>query len=1376
MSNPGQPTASNPGESPYDAMMAKLRDSAKAPNTNAALPAPEADPNDPPDAPDAVVPAEPSTIGEAIGKPAAPGGKPSKPPQNSFTSDVTAPGSDPSPALDGLPAPVVNTIRGVSAVGGAVRAVEVAAARIPLETAGAGLDAALSIKDWLTGSTPEAYPGQKSVAAAMLANGAGLSARSWADTLSAKDFLGKVGNSSINEGLTQMGSLIAGADGVDALKIFAWAGKFKNTLNFATAATILQDPNSQRLSYALKGLGVDTEFTNWLGADPHDAPEWENRLKNGLENTLVGGAFDMTFQGLKYFRSVLVGAPDVAAKEAANRALKGLVPEGALPVEVTVTALPSSYNVVVASRYEGKTYLGKVGDIHITADERNGLLKANGLPKDGVESGFAGPDGKFLTREQTAALGIPDDSAQLPRTGGNTEVKVNGETAASLPSAQYDGLLAEARKDQAGSPHADLGDEPFAGETGGDNPAGANSARPLPGIGTAEGVAPLLRSLAISLHDTPHVVRSDADLMTFAGEAAREVGASPEDMLAYAQHVAGRALDIDTAVTATRTLWRKIAGDVDAFADRGVDTLTIEDLPAVKASVHNAIAFSGSFQTIRSGLGRGLRSLGLPDAAAYAAKAGAEGGPLMDEGLSHAFKLDRPTPPLPETAQELKDWLSMWGDLKGDPAARQNFLRGIQTLPSQFMYLRTSFANNFTANALAGAPSIGMNVVGPAIIGILHTLEKTCGAFIAALNPLLKSFERAQLLAVGSNAARAYVQTIADVPDAFRFALQAVRSNRSIIGGGWSVDVGRMGPITAGMRRASGLGDGFISGYTLGNAINFWPRNFQRINAGLDEFAKRLSYMGEVRLNALVESSTGFKLDGTPLAGPGGAPFDKSIQDSYVRSAMENSIDEVGAATDEVALRSAERTTFTGSLSGNDYHPLVGKAAGIIQAVRSQFPEARYILPVFSVPANSVGETLRRIPVANFLLGETRDELLGNLGAVRQADAYGRTLLGGAFLMWAYHAARQGELTGAGPSDPQANELWKETHGFQPYSLKVNGQWVNYSRYDLPGSLLGIPATMFDASVYHPQDTDLEHRTFAAIGALAQYFKDKSALQGVSDLMDFGKNPQSDASGMERLLGNVTSRMLVPNFVTQLIRNGQDPTKRVKPTIGSYLLDALPRTPLTPGAPDLDPMRNVLGEPLYTPRDTLLENLAPLTISPLTTNRSDPVMAELDRLYQATGFAGGVTHHSAFDGGTFDSRSVRLEDGASLYDHLIRGRMTVVNPGDGATLRQALTTMFASDEYKAAKDADASNLVDSEGMVSRGAVVSKVFSAYNRAAIQSVAASSPIARRWLAIGVAKKTDDARLRPYRAQDLHDNPLLLKALGIDIKAYEDKVSGQ
>lgn len=1117
-------------------------------------------------------------------------------------------------------------------------------------------------------------PMATAVGATLLTASGGLDTKSSGDQntlLAADHYLSTIGDSSFNQGAATLGSLVLGAEGVDEARLFAFAPKLiKGALNFGTASSVLTDPDSARLSSSLKALGVDTEFTNWLGADPSEAGHWENRLKNGLENTLTGAGFDMAFTGLKYLKSVLTGAPDLAAKQAAIDAAKTAIPEPAHPEESAVSV-----------------------------DRRTAAT----------------------------AVTVTDQS-------GNSRV------AATIPKENFNDLVQQAESTRGSGVEPPDDAEQGAGGATGSNPAGA---APLPPLGDANSVIPTLRAVSQQLHDTPHVVRPDAERAAFAQKVAADVGLDPVDMMAYARSVAGNVDHVDSAIQAIGAFWGKIAGDIDKFAAIGVDALHPEDSAKLVGSIENVINFTSSTQTIRSGMGRGLRSL---------SNWGHNGGPSMDEALAHEVSLDRPVPPVPRTNQEIKDWLELWNSTKDDPAGRQNFLRGVSTLPGAFKYLRTSFANMFTANALAGMPSISMNAVGPGMVAILQTMEKSLGGYTASLFAK-DAATAAALRATSNNAIRYYAQTMSQLGNAFRYAKQAAKEDRSILGGGWTVDVGRMGPVTPGMIRASG-GDTVLNRgtYAIGNLINVWPRAFQKVNAGLDEFAHRLSYMGEVQLGAHVDGVQQ-GLSGQELK-------------SYVRAKMESSIDqETGHATDETALWASGRATMTNPLQ-SDFHPEISKWATRVQEMRKELPETRFILPVFNVPANSLGETLRRVPVLNFLFSETRAELAGELGPMRQADAYGRTMLGAAWLLYGFHLARAGLMTGPGPSDPHDNALWQQTH--QPYSIRVGDKWVNYSRYDLPGGLLGITGALYDKTVNQPQDKAYSDSLLGATAAFAQYFKDKAALQGVSDLMDFGATPQSADSYATRLGGNLLSRGLVPNFVTQLGRNTTDNEKRIQVTPGDYLMNALPGF-----SKELDPMRNVMGEPIHVPRDTLLENLMPITIAPATTFKTDPELAEVSRVYEKTGYAAGVTHQADISNGFFDARSIKLENGRSLYDAIIKSR-TQVSDATGQSLRQALKDMIGSDTYKEAKDADAGALVSSTGEVSRGALLARVFGLYEKLAIQKVAADSPTAKRWLAIASAKKHDSASLSAYSAQRLHDAPGIFKALGIDLSGYEDTVS--
>jgi hypothetical protein len=1205
-------------------------------------------------------------------------------------AEPAADGEPAAPTLDPAPKKGIVT-RALSAVGGAVAGLAAGIGRVPGQAAGATMDLAQdayeatgintgqrNLGHWLESPDHQFFPGQKNIGAAMLADPMLDRKGTFADTLSARKYLGSIGNSAINQGTAELGSIVLGAGGLSEVrlgvglaKLAPKVGKILDVAGQSGAAAFgLMDPNSSRVSSMLSNLGVHSEFTDWLGSNDKDASHFEGRFKNALEGVGLGGATEAAFLGSKYLYALAKGTPEAAAgaKAAADTAFKKITPEAAHPQE---------------------TITGKAPD---------GTITANGEP-----------------------------------------------TVKFSSSEAYDNFINQARDpapklDEPGATAADLGAEPKAAPN-----------EPMPPLNDPANVGPMLRQMAIDLHDTPHIVKTDPEMYTRAEQIAREVGVDPTDLMAAAQNISGKMTDIDSAVTAMRGGWHKVAADFEPFAARGIDAMGDHELPALKAAIHNLTTYSGYFANIRSQSGRLLRSLGHDDLEQYLAKGDKEAvtGPFAGQ----------PIKPLPQTRQELGDFMEMWNDTKNNPALRMDFLQGAQAVPSAFKYARTSLANWFTASALSGLPSLSMNIVGPAIIGVLQTTEKTMGGAVRAM--LEKDPERrAELIATSANAARAYVQTMGDLSQVLKYAAQAFQSNRPILGGGGTVNdlVSNMGPITPAMIRSASGQDAPTYGYALGNAINFLPRQFQRLNAGLDEFAKRLSYNGETRLQALVDGAK------QGLSGDAMRTFVKKAMQESIEMGGENA----GAATSASTLRDAERTTFTGSLTGNKYAPNVGKFAGAINSLRRDVPEFRYIAPVFNVPANSVGETLRRIPGLNLMLGETRDELLGHMGAVRQADAYGRTMMGGLFMLHAYGLARSGLLTGAGPTDPKDRQEWSLSH--QPYSVKVGDHWVGYARYDLPGSLFAIPATLFDKTVNRNSAEDMSMAMLGGAGAMAQYFKDKAALQGISQLMDFGGNPSSDLSYMERLVGNTGARMMVPNFVTQLGRNTIDPEKRAKASIGDYFTDALPWA-----SKELDPMRNVMGEPQFKPNQTLLENGLPITIS--STKPNDTIIKELDRVYQSTGYAPGLTTPGEISGGStangyYDPREVKLENGRSMYDAIISARSKPSLNLEEGSMRHALDTLFKSEEYQTATYGNSNALFDPDGHLSKTALLSKAFSDYNKDAIKTVAAQSPIARKYLAVSAVKRIYGDKLRAYSADKLVNTPGLLDSLNINIQDFEDR----
>jgi hypothetical protein len=860
--------------------------------------------------------------------------------------------------------------------------------------------------------------------------------------------------------------------------------------------------------------------------------------------------------------------------------------------------------------------------------------------------------------------------------------------------------------------------------------------------------------------------RSDEEVRQGAFDAARRIGEEPEAVLEYAKQLAGKLGDVDVAVNTVRTLWARVSQDVSDFHLLNVDWATATDdlVDDAAQRIYNLSAISREVQAVKTGLGRGLRVLQLPTAKAYlegVKKAGAEG---VDVAVP-----DRSIAPLPRSRQELADWFDLWGATGGDPKRQSAMLQGLLTLPSGQLYLRQSFANFFTASILSAPKTVALNVVGPGFISVVRNVERLAGAATVSINPFVTQAERAGARAVAANTGKAYVQTFTEIGDAFRQALVAAERNHTLIGGGGqSLDaLASYGPLTENLIRASGGQPSFT--YGLGNLINVFPRAFARVNNGLDEFSKRLAYQGEVRVNAMVEASQ---------RGLQGAEYS-----NYVAKAMQDAYDEAGAATNAALLESAERTTLTKRVGdkSSQLQRGVNRAANGIHALRGAVPETRYILPVFNVPANALGETLRRLPIAAIpgvnkaIFGQTARELAGELGPVAQADAHGRMMLGGAFLMAGIMMNSEGTLTGAGPREPADRRVWLQTH--QPYSIKVGDQWVRYDKFDILGALLSIPATVADASMYNDPTREPDEVFFAGIGALAQWFKDRAALKNATGLLSLGDDPTKDTGTVfTQVTGTIASGFypaVLRSTITDGITNPYIPMKR---SWTDYIESVLPFGFDADGNPqvgnDVEVVRNVMGEPIRKPLDTVAEAFVPVTLVKAVGYDTDPVLDELDRLYQVTGYGAGADTRSLTQG-QFSDKELKLEDGKSLYTHAMRLRQEI--EVDGKTLRQTLTDLFSSPEYNQAVDGRRTGKETSRGDLNRPYLVGEVFEAFNKAIKSRIVEESPLAKDYMTAALAKSTDAAYLRDVSVEELVENPELYRTKGVDRDAFSARLQG-
>lgn len=1318
-----------------------------------------------------------------------PPGSPGRPNIDLYPAPPKAGGQAPK-AAPSLGSRVSSAIEAASSylAGGAVTAankvapaIPAAILRAPGQIAGGTLDTLADADKWLTDNIHPAFVRQaiqnspgvgtalQAGAAARQANGGA----SLADTLSMRASLGQWGDPGINQGMTQAASIGA--------SLLTPGGEAKG-------AQLLTSKVAQLLTSSAK-VGLATGITA-------DTTGSENPLADRAKEAAAGAAVNVVAEPLlglignyikgKVPTKIVQGSPEDALSDRLDR--------GFASARTT------------EARYQAQEAQGKTDASEATPSDQAVLqqgTRVSDAPSGGAASGSPSGDrsqGKPGASADTASVAPGGDGDLGPYRDAQTALDQSGAAEKLDPAThpvQADGTIpvepaTKAAADEAGlgrafQANADEGapkdsvifkeedgeggsrvvgvidreslqgfkDDVEANRFDAESPTDTTSAHPvgqwkLSPLGASYDVGPFLRALADQL--PPREALTDAEVMQSAKANADAIGWNPEDMVAYAASVAGDASKMPEVMATIRTVYARAASMVDSMVDAKTDWSAVpvgsSSLKEALLAVHNVSTLGKAVAEFKSGVGGALRIAGMPDADAYV-----EGfGKTAVEDLKPVDPLQG-LPPLPRNADELKQWLDVWNYTKDDPTTRAMFIQRLNFMPSAWMAVRNSMANWFTAGIISAPATFLRDVMGPAIIGGLRTLERTGGGYASAFgNPFLDQATKQDLLRTAQQAPSAYFQTIGATADALKAAVKAVQSGGQLLQPHGIYDLRTRAIPDALIEAATGKPPGLLNAqsypYIFANVVNAFPGWIHALHGGVNEFAQRLSYLGEVRAGAMLDGAQ------QGLAG------DDLV--AHVREVLQNSTDEVTfAGRDQAALASSQRTTLIKPVGdGGEVATAFNK---FITQLRTDWPETRYVLPIFTVPANALGEAIRRTPVG-FLFRETQQELSGSLGAARQAEAYGRMMSGAALLTGGLAMARAGVLTGPGPTDPRGRAAW-EGEGFQPYSIRIGGKWISYVRMDVIGNLLAIPASMFDRSVHTQLDN--ESAAYASVAGLAQYFKDQAAMQGVADLMSFGGSPQ-EAQGYLQKLVDRTAGGFVPNFITQLGRNNVDPERRVVRNPWEAVLDKLPGASLY-----LDPQRNPLGEPTNKIMN-VGGGVLPVSVTSANTYAKDPVADELDRLYQATGYAPGLKS-PALPGGHEDMRDIKLEDGSSMYDALMRYRGQVTDDS-GQKIRSALQSLFDSPEYNAAVDGDARNLRTTNGDMDRGAMVQQLFHQFDTQAQHEVASASPIAARYLALGEIKRGNNAFLRDTPTRDLATNPALLKSLGINLQDFEDKVRGQ
>lgn len=225
------------------------------------------------------------------------------------------------------------------------------------------------------------------------------------------------------------------------------------------------------------------------------------------------------------------------------------------------------------------------------------------------------------------------------------------------------------------------------------------------------------------------------------------------------------------------------------------------------------------------------------------------------------------------------------------------------------------------------------------------------------------------------------------------------------------------------------------------------------------------------------------------------------------------------------------------------------------------------ILPFLRTPINILKFAAERSPLM-FLVKDARDNLMGRNGAAARDMQLSRVALGSMLAAGAVSMAMSGMLTGGGPDDEREKAILR-AGGWQPYSIKINGVYYNYLRFDPFSLQIGIAADMVEAAD-KLSAAEYEEMGWMLAASIINNITDKTWMTGVTRFNEAVQNPQQFFESYIQNLG----ASFIPNILAQSARV-MDPAYRDARSMMDKIKARIPGMRET-----LATRRNVFGEPI----------------------------------------------------------------------------------------------------------------------------------------------------------------------------------------------------
>ncbi|MDQ0511666.1 hypothetical protein [Ancylobacter amanitiformis] len=1029
----------------------------------------------------------------------------------------------------------------------------------------------------------------------------------------------------------------------------------------AFAGYVALDPHEARLSDALEQFPALTNpVTRFLASDPEDSAAL-GRFKNALESLGVDLAFVGAVQAVKFLRT---GKTDEAAT-----VIEKLREEPSVPVpprrsgpwgpypepeplvttkindQPTAPSVNDNTPLMGVKEPANDTIAGPKGSVHQAdlgvrtedepgalppkADNQNAQIDASKLPSNGPVNDNVKPGAKASAEESAAIPPEPAPDAVYSKAGEGGGAGAKSRPWSDMPDDKLKEIMARTEADQEAV--IKYGSRDAAEDAG--HEFDANLHIPWQRIWTTDDSQALMNRTAEVLkeqYDTAKggAVLTDAKATKLGEEFARAYNMDPDFVLGSIREAGAAAVQSVPHMEAAMRISSKMFADADHLFKQiqlgnldefgGDASMAMAEMTRRVAAAADVAAHGLS---IASNMGRGLRRLrsDFKDSAANIAA-------LKDFS--------------PESLA------AIMAKADGDPSK-------LIKLASPTWGKRVLAEMQFhTVNGLLWLwPTHTINATSNALMTLARPTEKLFGS--AALRLVTRDpGKRAELSALAKQAKREYAYTVSSLYDGFSHAVEAFLRGDSILS---PHGIEAMTSESAGTRIQPIVWKPTTS--VWGVVQNAWQaatyRNLvgmpTRATGATDELFQQLRYRSVVQSRAAVEAGD---------AGLTGQAFK-----DYVQAALNKAIDaDTGQALDSAALRESRITTFQQDLD----HPTLwdmGSLGKGLSDYRATVKPLGILMPFIKTPTNALRYGIKLTPGINMLQHEFKLDIMGANGVQAQAQAMGQMALGSLFAGVAAHLALSGQVTGGGPSNPEAKKAMLET-GWRPYSMPVtdedgNTAYVQYGRLDPYGTAIGLVADIVELMVANP-DKDYSQAAQAVVVSLAKNLWEKSALINAKRAFDAFSDPENK---LPNTMGQTAGAMLP---FSSLLR-GVNPDPYLREARG--FVDGMIKG--VPGLSDTLPMKlDVWGDPML------------VNIGLSGHQDHDVVDAEMNRIALQTGQSLGKPAPN-FEG--VDLRDITLKDGRNAYERFqeLSGHLPGQKP-----LKQVVAKLIKSTAFQDLPDGD----------------------------------------------------------------------------------------